>query len=54
LAGPSQPRVMVLVVVAATRRLLGVPGEGAVVVVVGVLPMVAVNSGVVTPPPRIE
>ena len=48
---------MVLVVVAATRRLLGVPGEGAVVavaVVVGVFPMVAVNSGVVTPPPRIE
>jgi len=59
---------MVLEVVEATRRLLGDPGAGggAVVVVaggglaggelavVGVDPRVAVNTGVVIPPPLIE
>jgi hypothetical protein len=68
LAGPSQFSVMVLGVVAATRRLLGAPGAGSGAVVVaaggwpagGVLagggaePMVAVSTAVVTPPPLIE
>ena len=56
---------MVLGVVAVTRRLLGLPCGAVVAVVVvvaevevaddvGPAPMVAVNSGEVTPPPRIE
>jgi len=53
---------MVLDVVEVTPRLLGLPGDGAVVAVVDVAvggdvvvaPMVAVSSGVVTPPPRID
>ena len=50
---PSAQRVVEL-----TRRLLGAPWTGGAVVAVGAevgpAPMVAVNSGVVTPPPRME